>query len=66
MFSVEQIDLMNKNRFGIDFSKSLTEDDYFNIENMASDILQTKGIGKDDELNSIGLMAESIIDVIPY
>ena len=63
MFSEEQIKFMNSIGITYDFN-NLSGDDYFEIENRVADHLQLEGIDSNDEVNSVGLMCESILDAI--
>lgn len=63
MFSEEQIEFMRSIGITYDFNK-LSGDDYFEIENRVADHLQLEGIDSHDDVNSVGLMCESILDAI--
>lgn len=63
-FNEEQIELLNK--IGIDFNLkgSLSEDDIFDIDDKVADHLIYFGIGDNDEVNEVGLICESILELL--
>lgn len=64
MFNKEQIAFMRKIGLSIDFSKSLSDDDYEKIEDKVSDYLQMHGFDKNYKPNEKGLMCETILDLL--
>ncbi|MFD1464647.1 hypothetical protein ACFQ4L_00885 [Lapidilactobacillus mulanensis] len=64
MFSKSQIDFMQSHQFEVHFSKKLSDQDYINIEEKASNLLQTEGFDVNYEPTELGTMCEAIIDSI--
>jgi hypothetical protein len=64
MFTKTQIDFMKNNGINIDFNKKLSDDDYIEIEEKVSHLLQTIGFNEDYEPTQIGITCEEIIDAI--
>ena len=62
-FSEEQIRLLRKYGFKANLTEPLSEDELDDIQDAAVEILQLHGIGEGDEVNSIGLVCEDIIDL---
>ena len=66
-FSNEQVILLKKIKAPIDTSKKLSElsdDEYFRLEEFIADYFQIYGIEANDDVNDVGVMCESIIDVL--
>ncbi|WP_461218457.1 hypothetical protein [Lapidilactobacillus salsurivasis] len=64
MFSKDQIEFMRNHGVKVDFEKTLTDDEYFQIDDVISTLLQTKGFDAEYEPTPIGKMCESILDIM--
>ena len=62
MFEKDQISFMQKMGITIDFSRSLTETEYQEIEEKVAIYLQIFGFDKNYNPTAEGLMCESILD----
>ena len=66
-FNNEQMIFLKKIRAPFDTSKKLSElsdDEYFRLEEFIADYFQIHGIEANDDINDVGVMCESIIDVL--
>lgn len=63
-FNNEQLELLKKIGFDFDVTKNLSSDEYFEMDEKVSDYLAYYGINKNDEVNKIGLICESILDIL--
>ncbi|MDF2821256.1 MAG: hypothetical protein K0R15_1697 [Clostridiales bacterium] len=63
-FNEEQIALLKEIGLNLNFTSSLSEDDIFEIDDRVADHLINYGIGEDDMPNHIGLICESILEVL--
>lgn len=63
-FTLEQLKLLKQIGFDFDVTKDLTGEQILEIDEVVTDYLQRKGINSKDELNDIGLICESIIDLL--
>jgi hypothetical protein len=63
-FNEEQIALLKEIGLNLNFTSSLSEDDIFEIDDRVADHLINYGIGEDDKPNHIGLICESILEVL--
>lgn len=59
-----QLELLCKFNFDFNVSDIITYERYSAIEEAAGDYLMEHGIGENDEVNSIGILCESIIDLM--
>lgn len=63
-FNEKQIELLNKIRFSFDILGDLNDAEILEIDEKVSDYFADKGINADDTLNDVGLICESIMDVL--
>lgn len=66
-FTNEQIKFLKKINAPFDASKKISElpdDEYFRLEEFIADYFQMHGIEANDDVNDVGAMCESIIDVL--
>lgn len=63
-FDEKQIELLKQIGFNFDVTGTLSEDDIFDIDDKVADHLIYNGIGEDDTPNSIGLVCESILELL--
>ena len=62
-FNDKQLELLNQIGFSFDVQKDLSDDEYFEIDQKVSDYMMMNGFEK-DEPNQIGLLCESILDIL--
>ena len=62
-FNDKQLELLNQIGFSFDVQKDLSNDEYFEIDQKVSDYMMMNGFEK-DEPNQIGLLCESILDIL--
>lgn len=63
-FNKEQIELLNKIGFDFDVTSELSDDEIFEIDDKVSDYFAYNGLNDDDEVNDVGLICESIMDIL--
>ncbi|MGM9581735.1 MAG: hypothetical protein ACI3U2_10955 [Anaerovibrio sp.] len=66
-FTNEQVQFLKKINAPFDASKKtseLSDDEYFRLEEFIADYFQIHGIEENDDVNDVGTMCESIIDVL--
>lgn len=63
-FNKKQIDLLRKIPFDFDVSGDLTDDQILEIDEQVADYFARHGIANGDDVNDIGIVCESIIDLI--
>lgn len=63
-FNKEQIELLNKIGFDFDVTSELSDDEIFEIDDKVSDYFAYNGLSDDDEVNDVGLICESIMDIL--
>jgi hypothetical protein len=63
-FSENQIELLQKIPFDFDISGDLTDDQILEIDERVDDYFAHHGITDDDDVNEVGVVCESIIDLI--
>ena len=63
-FNQEQTELLREMDIPFDFSSDLTDDEILKIDELVSDYFSYNGINADDEVNQLGILCESIIDLI--
>lgn len=63
-FNNKQLEILNQIGFDFDVQKNLSEDEYFIIDEKVADYLMFNGFNKNDEPNEIGLICESILDIL--
>ncbi|MBS4958153.1 MAG: hypothetical protein KHZ99_14045 [Clostridium sp.] len=63
-FNKEQIELLNKIGFDFDVTSELSDDEIFEIDDKVSDYFAYNGLSDKDQVNGIGLICESIMDIL--
>lgn len=63
-FNKEQVELLNKIGFKFDVTSDLSDDEILEIDNKVSDYFAYKGINESDNINDVGLLCESIMDIL--
>ena len=63
-FTDEQKELLSKFNFAFDISGELDEEEILEIDEAISDYFTQHGISEDNVVNDIGLLCESIIDML--
>ncbi|MDU3526424.1 hypothetical protein [Clostridium sp.] len=63
-FNKEQIELLNKIGFDFDVTSELSDDEIFEIDDKVSDYFAYNGLSDEDQVNDIGLICESIMDIL--
>lgn len=63
-FNKEQIELLNKIGFDFDVTSELSDDEIFEIDDKVSDYFAYNGLSDKDEVNDVGLICESIMDIL--
>lgn len=63
-FNREQIELLNKVGFEFDVTGELSDDEILEIDHKVSDYFIYEGLGDNDKVNDIGLICESIMDIL--
>lgn len=63
-FNKEQIELLNKIGFDFDVTSKLSDDEILEIDDKVSDYFAYHGLGDNDTVNGVGLICESIMDVL--
>lgn len=60
----KQVKMLNKIGFDFDVQKDLTDDEFFKIDDRVADYLMMYGFENQEEPNEIGLICESILDIL--
>lgn len=63
-FNKEQIELLNKIVFDFDVTSELSDDEILEIDDKVSDYFAYNGLGDKDEVNDVGSICESIMDIL--
>ena len=63
-FNKEQIELLNRIGFDFDVTSELSDDEILEIDDKVSDYFAYNGISDKDEVNDVGLICESIMDIL--
>jgi hypothetical protein len=63
-FNEEQVELIKKLDLDFDASGELSDDEIFEIDEKISDYFASHGLGDNDKVNKIGLVCESIMDIL--
>jgi len=64
IFSEKQLEFLESIDIFIESNNEISDDEIFLIEDEVSDLLQRKGFDSDYQPTELGLMCESILDVI--
>lgn len=63
-FNREQLSLMKSLNLPFDVTKPLNDIELLDLDERVTDCLQTKGIDADDNINHVGRICESILDIL--
>lgn len=63
-FNEVQIELLNKIGFNFDVTGVLSDNEIIEIDDKVSDYFAYNGLGDNDTVNDIGLLCESIMDIL--
>ncbi len=63
-FNKDQLEILHKISFDFDVQKNLSSEEYFEIDEKVDDYLMKFGFDKDYVPNDIGLICESIMDIL--
>lgn len=63
-FNEKQIELLNKIGFDFNIMGELSDENILEIDDKVSDYFAYNGIGDNDTVNHVGLVCESIMDVL--
>ncbi|MCM1112584.1 MAG: hypothetical protein NC399_04960 [Muribaculum sp.] len=63
MFSDKQIEFMKSIGVSVDFN-NLSDNAFVKIEDIVSEKLQKSGFDREDKITEIGIMCESILDML--
>lgn len=63
-FNKEQFEVLNKIGFDFDVTSELSDDEILEIDDKVSDYFAYHGIGDNDAVNDVGLICESIMDIL--
>lgn len=63
-FNEMQIELLNKIGFEFDVTGILSDDEIMEIDDKVSDYFAYNGLGDNDTVNDVGLLCESIMDIL--
>lgn len=63
-FNKEQIELLNKIGFDFDVTSELSDDEILEIDDKVSDYFAYNGLSDKDEVNDVGSICESIMDIL--
>lgn len=63
-FNNEQVDLLKQMNFKFDFRAELNDDQILELDEKVSDYFALNGLDSSSEVNQIGIICESIIDML--
>lgn len=63
-FSNEQVDLLKQMNIAFDFQAEINDDQIFELDEKVSDYFALNGLDRSSEVNKIGVICESIIDML--
>ncbi len=63
-FNEEQIRVLSEIGFNFDFLGDLSDDEILEIDEKVSDYFAYHGLSDDDTVNEVGLICESIMDIL--